>query len=90
MKIRAKAEIREEIFELYQDDVKLQLAKEIGREITKHIEPEITKRTEYNTDYVLMETVFYALTFYDIYRLKELCKKYTELSDIIRNIVVDV
>ena len=89
MKIAARAEIQKEIFDNLQDALKSELILSVSKELMEHkvfIEPPINERN----GYVSMEIHFFALSYSDIDKLRELTEKYSEIKSIIADIVVKV
>jgi hypothetical protein len=87
MRITARAEVRKEIFDTHKDVLKHELMVNVSKELMKHnvfIEPPMSERN--NT--VSMEMHFFALSYDDVSRLKELANKYPEIKGIVSNIVV--
>ena len=89
MKIAARAEVKKEVFDKHQDALKSELRVSLSKELMKHkifIEPPINERN----GVVSMEMNFFALSYSDIDRLRELTEKYPEIKSIIADIVVNV
>lgn len=89
MKIAARAEVKKEVFDKYQDALKSELRANVSKELMKHnvfIEPPMNERN----GIVSMEMHFFALSYSDIDKLRELTEKYPEIKSIIANIVVKV
>ena len=89
MKIAARAEVKKEVFDKYQDALKSELRASVSKELIKNnvfIEPPINERN----GIVSMEMHFFALSYSDIDKLREITKKYPELRSIIADIVVEV
>jgi len=87
MKITARAEVKKEVFDKYQDALKSELRANVSKELMKHnvyIEPPINERN----GVVSMEMHFFALSYSDVDRLRELTDKYPEIKSIIVSIVV--
>lgn len=89
MKIAARAEIEKEVFDKYQDALKIKLMSNVSKELMKHnvfIEPEINERN----GIISKEMHFFALSYSDIDMLREFTEKYPEIKNIIDEIVVNV
>ena len=89
MKIVARAELKKELFDKYQDALKSELRANVSKELMKHnvfIEPPMNERN----GIVSMEMHFFALSYSDIHRLYELTEKYPEIESIITDIIVNV
>lgn len=89
MKIAARAEVEKEVFDKYQYALKSELRASISKELMKHsvfIEPPTNERN----GVVSMEMHFFALSYSDIDRLRELTEKYPEIKSIVNDIVVKV
>lgn len=89
MKIAARAEVKKEVFDKYQDALKGELRTNVCKELMKHnvfIEPPINERN----GFVSMEMHFFVLSYSDIDRLRELSNKYPELQSILKNIIINV
>lgn len=89
MKIAARAEVKKEVFDKYQDVLKSELRVNVSKELMKHnvfIEPPIIERN----GIVSMEMHLFALSYSDIDKLRELTEKYPEIKSIIADIVVKV
>lgn len=89
MKIAARAEVEKEVFDKYQDALKSELIANVSKELMKHkvfIEPLMNERN----GIVSMEMHFFALSYSDVDRLRELTDKYPEVKNIIYDIVVKV
>jgi hypothetical protein len=87
MKISARAKIDKELYNTHQDLLKYELRKSISNELIKHkifIEPPMN---EIN-GFVSMEIHFFALSYSDVDKLKELIEKYPEIKNIIENIII--
>lgn len=88
MKIAVRAEIATEPYEKYNDVLKNELRSNVCKELMKHnvfIEP--PTRTGRN-GYTTMEMHFFALSYSDIDRLRELSDKYPEMKKVLQDIIV--
>lgn len=89
MKITARAGVRIEVFDKYQDALKSELKTNVCKELMKHnvfIEPPINERN----GIVSMEMHFFALSYSDIDKLRELSNKYPDIRSILNDIIVNV
>ncbi|MGE4412913.1 MAG: hypothetical protein AB7E45_04355 [Candidatus Caldatribacteriota bacterium] len=89
MKIAARAEVIKEVFDKYQDALKSELRANVSKELMKRnvfIESPMNERN----GIVSMEIHFFALSYSDIDKLRELTEKYPEIKSIIADIVVKV
>ena len=89
MKIAARAEVKKEVFDKYQDALKSELRVNVSKELMKHkvfIEPPINERN----GYVSMEMHFFALSYSDLDKLRALGEKYPEIKSIIADIVIKI
>jgi len=90
MKIAAIAEVATELYEKHNDALKAELRGNVCKELMKHevfIEPPTrTNRSGHTT----MEMHFFALSYSDIYRLRELGDKYPEMKSVLQEIIVKV
>ena len=90
MKIAAQAEVATELYEKYKEALKHELRGNVCNELMKHdvfIEP--PTRTGRN-GYTTMEMHFFALSYSDVDRLRELSDKYPEMKEILQDIIVKV
>jgi hypothetical protein len=89
MKIAARAEVKKEVFDEYKNALKNELRASVSRELMKHnvfIEPLMNERN----GIIYMEMHFFALSYSDIGKLRELSEKYPDIKSIIADIVVKV
>ena len=90
MKIAAQAEVVTELYEKHNEALKHELRNNVCKELMKHnvfIEP--PTRTGRN-GYTTMEMHFFALSYSDIDKLRELTEKYPEIKSIIADILIKV
>ena len=89
MKIAARAEVVTELYEKHNEALKHELRNNVCKELMKHnvfIEPPMNERN----GIVSMEMHFFALSYSDIDKLRELTEKYPEIKSIIADILVNV
>lgn len=90
MKIATQAKVATELYEKHNEALKHELRGNVCKELMKHdvfIEPPI--RTDRN-GYTTMEMHFFALSYSDVDRLRELSDKYPEMKEILQDIIVKV
>ena len=89
MKIAARAEVVTELYEKHNEALKHELRNKVCKELMKHnvfIEPPMNERN----GIVSMEMHFFALSYSDVDKLRELTEKYPEIKSIIADILVNV
>jgi hypothetical protein len=89
MRITAKAQIKKEYYIQNEEYIKLELSKNLSKELLRHkifIEPPMYEKD----DIVTVETYFFALSYSDIDKLRELSLKYPEIKNILKDIIVHV
>ena len=88
MKIAVQAEVATELYEKHNEALKHELRNNVCKELMKHnifIEPPTrTCRNRHTT----MEMHFFALSYSDVDKLRELADKYPEIKPILQNIIV--
>ena len=88
MKITTKVEVLTEMYEKHNDTLKSKLRASVCKELVKHevfIEPAMNEGNGYTS----MEMHFFALSYNDIDKLRELSKKYPEIKKILQDIIVN-
>lgn len=89
MKIAAKVEVSTELYKNHKEAIKSDLRTTVCNELIKHdvfIEPPMTNKNGIKS----MEMHFFALSYRDIDRLRELAKKYPEINKILQDIIIKV
>ena len=89
MKIAATGKIATELYEKHNNAIKYNLRDNVCKELIKHdifIEPPVNNINGYTS----IEMHFFALSYSDINRLRELSDKYPELNKILQDIIVKV
>lgn len=90
MRIVVRAEVKTEVYKKNNDILKHELRNNLCKELIKQdvfIEPP-TRMSRIG--YTTIEMHFFALSYSDISRLKELCDKYPEMNKILNDIIVKV